>query len=558
MNIDFYNDCDAEAKLRDELFGQQWDELYGRCPWASVFQSRDFVLSWYDAYKSRYRPIIVTGRLPGGALAGLFVLAIHVESGRLSVAGDGQAEYQAWLAAPQEGNAFIEAALDMLGARFPSQRLTLLFVAPGAPVDWAVVGGRWKSRCHVRSLPRGLMRIGDGSNLRKTLQKKRRSKLNRLKRLGELHLDRIEGPEELAAIFDEVTCYQALRLRAVHHLSAAPGNPLQKAFYLNLARRTGLLHATALRVDDKLVSAQIHIRNRDQVLLGLIAHSPFYGRYSPGELHILMTGLELAREAVPVFDLTPGGQYKERFATHHDEVHVAVIFFRRTDALRHRLTLRLAETAKSAMELFRVSPARVRETSSRLLDQKNKWIRMRPGDLLVDAGRRLKRAPWRTEELVLYSRDLDPARECVPDATMARDRVADLLAYAPCEPWQPAVHSFLNRALERLADGHHVYTQVREGRVVQYAWLMRPQPGIPLALNGHELLLPPGAVLLADFYTERNGAVLPPATLSQMLYDAARVCGATKAYLCLPSENAAQRAMIDAAGFRYEFSSFRG
>jgi hypothetical protein len=136
-------------------------------------------------------------------------------------------------------------------------------------------------------------------------------------------------------------CCQALRLCAIHNQNDSPHDPLKKAFTLKLMSLPRMFHATVLRLDDKLVSAQIHTYNRDQVLLGLITHWPFYARYSPGELHLLMTGVELAGEGIPVFDLTPGGHYKNRYATRHDEVYVAIIFFNR---------LRCVQYMKQALE----------------------------------------------------------------------------------------------------------------------------------------------------------------------------------------------------------------
>lgn len=556
MNIEVFGDCDADKLVEDAEFGRKWEALYRRCSWASVFQSRDFILSWYDAYKGLYTLVVLTGHHPDGELAGLFILAVNRESGRLSVAGDQLAEYQAWLAAPNDGNEFIEAALSRLGAIFPTRSLCLLFMLPEVPVDWAVTGSRWKNRCHVRTLPRGLMEIGDGASIHEKLRKKKRSKLNRLKRLGEMRLDRIDRPEKLEAVFDEITCYQALRLRAVYHLPAAPRNPLMRTFYLNLARRGGILHATALRVDDQLASAQIHVHNRGQVLLGLIAHSPFYARYSPGELHLLLTGLELAREKIPTFDLTPGGQYKERFATHYDDVRVVVVFFRRADYWRNKIVRWLVEVVKSAMLGLRVQPERVRAAASRMLELKSRWGRMKPTDLIKAAVGEIKRVCWHTEELAIYSCELVSRREPAASPGMARDRLSDLWAYSPSDASQPPISQFMKQALENLEAGHHVYTRLREGRAVQYGWLMRPQNDKALTVRGHEILLPPDSVLLTEFYTEA-GEFFTPDFLSRMLFEASDIFGAKRAFICVSAKNHAQREVIENTGFRYDYSLFR-
>jgi hypothetical protein len=36
-----------------------WDTLYKLCPWATVFQSRLFVTTWYQIYGKEYEPILI-------------------------------------------------------------------------------------------------------------------------------------------------------------------------------------------------------------------------------------------------------------------------------------------------------------------------------------------------------------------------------------------------------------------------------------------------------------------------------------------------------------------
>src|SRR5262249_49814659 len=145
-------------------------------------------------------------------LVGLFTLAVNTESGQIVAAGGAQAEYQVWLTEPQYANAFIEAAIERLRAAFPNGSLTLLFMPPNAPVEWIKAGNRWSDHCHLRRISRGLMEIGDGGRFRETLRKKKQSKINNLKRLGDLRLERIHDPDKLGAVFDEIVDYQTLRL----------------------------------------------------------------------------------------------------------------------------------------------------------------------------------------------------------------------------------------------------------------------------------------------------------------------------------------------------------
>ncbi|MDX2031913.1 MAG: GNAT family N-acetyltransferase [Blastocatellia bacterium] len=556
MKIEIVMGPAAKTLVGDAEFRQQWKTLYDGCSWGSVYQSEEFVLTWYATYKSHYLPVIVTGTTSEGALVGLFTLAIESESGNLVFAGGKQAEYQAWLADARHGDEFIESALDRLSEALPGKALTLLFMLPTVPVQWAESGVRWSDRCHVRSMPRGLLEVGNGDSFKDTLRKKKQSKINRLKRLGNLHLDRIQEPEEVGAVLEELLCYQTLRLRAIYNLPDVQRDPLQREFYTKLARFPRMIHATALRVNDELASAQIHIYNREQVLLGLITHSPFFARYSPGELHILMTAVELAREEVPVFDLTPGGQYKDRYATHHDEVHIITIFFKRADCVRYKLQRNLAERAKAAALKFKITPEQTRDGVSSLQDERRKWARMSPASLALQPARMVKRRLWHQEELQMYATETASLRDLPDSQPMAKNQVADLLLYEPRFPWQPTVNQFLRQALEKIENGQHVYTRVENDRLVEYGWLSEPQSRKPVA--GEESLPAPApdAVVLSDLFSESNGPTLPTASLSQLLRDAAQVSGATQVQIEVSTRNSCLRNALEKAGFQYQYSVF--
>jgi CelD/BcsL family acetyltransferase involved in cellulose biosynthesis len=554
MNVELWIGREAEKRIAAAEFRQQWKTLYSKCPWATVFQSDDFIVTWYETYRSQFTPVLVTAR--NTELAGLFTLAIDNESGQLVVAGTSEAEYHAWLSAPPDGNAFITAALDKLRAQFPHQTLTLLFVLPTVPLEWTAPDNRWGKHCYLNTLPRGFMEIGDGARFQDTLRKKKQSKINRLKRLGHLHLDRIENPEELGAIFDEIISYQTLRLRAIQNLTHVDEDPLKKTFYMNLLRLPRMLHATALRVDDKLISAQIHNYNHEQVRLGLITHSPFYAKYSPGELHLLMMGVELAKDEIALFDLTPGGQYKDRYATRHDEVFAVKVFFQRAHCTRYKIKRRLVALGKAALERFDITPEQTKDAFSTFVDWQQKWRRLKPTDLFVASVRSLKRKLRYTDELCVFACDLKPFRHVPDTQPMQRDSLPDLLTYQPTASWQLPVNQFLKQALDKLEAGQRLYTRCEDGKLLQYGWLLEPQEKKPASEEIPGLLLPPDAVLLSDFYTSVQDQSLSRAALTQMLHDAARVPGATQAYLCLAARNEHLRAVVTALGFTPQYSLF--
>src|SRR5690554_3069973 len=63
--------------LPNAEFHNQWNELYQSCPWATVFQSYEFVSTWFNLFQDQYLPILVKGEMDG-ELVGLLTLAIRI------------------------------------------------------------------------------------------------------------------------------------------------------------------------------------------------------------------------------------------------------------------------------------------------------------------------------------------------------------------------------------------------------------------------------------------------------------------------------------------------
>lgn len=119
----------------DVTFQTEWDALFRDCPWATVIQSRVFVATWFEVYQSKFRPLLLI-TVEEGRLSGLLALAMPrsgsgLQGGRLVGAGQYDAEYQTWLARPQNGDDFMPLALEKLCSVLPGHHLQLRFLPPG-------------------------------------------------------------------------------------------------------------------------------------------------------------------------------------------------------------------------------------------------------------------------------------------------------------------------------------------------------------------------------------------------------------------------------------------
>ena len=456
MKIEILRGAEAVELLRDDGFVFAWSQLAAACPWTTSLQEPPFVRTWYSVYSHRYEPVLIIGRNQQDGLEGLLTLAS--ENGQLVAAGTHHAEYQTWLALPGAGNAFMEQAVENLSTQFPGRRLRLQFLPGDAPTRWATEG-RWRSRCDLIANPRGLIALGTGAELQASLRKKsNRSRISRLERAGPLSLEVVREPDRLDEVLPAVMEFCDLRQGAIYNDTPFAGDPHKRVLYRALMRIPGFLHITVLKAGEQIVSAHFDMRNRDTALLGLIAHSPFVAQHSPGKLHLLLLGLELLKEGIPTYDLTPGGEYKDRFATHYDQAHILTVSFGRNAAWQYRARRTAVKAVRQVCAGLGVDPEKLK-----------RQLAMRKGRI-TSGHEDLATFEWSREQIARLPGERDQGPLC-------RNSLRDLLDYQPGPAFPLPRDQFWREALARFEAGCTLLTARIEGRVATLAWLRMPDSG---------------------------------------------------------------------------------
>jgi CelD/BcsL family acetyltransferase involved in cellulose biosynthesis len=537
--------------LRAAHFRGLWQELYRRCPWATVFQSPAYLGTWYDVTQFVFDPVLAVGSSSCGRLTGLLSLAVKRSSGALEAAGKPYAEYVVWLALPEASHTFILATLDSLRNVFPKDRLDFRYLPPNTPLDWLQRSRKWSRLSELKPTPRPLMAIGDGSTIRESLCKKsNRSRFKRLERLGKLEFQRVRTFAEIESDFDDIMNYCDVRQGAVNNRLPFRGDPCKKPLFSALFVFPELLHATVWRLNGKVISAHLGFRNGEQVSLGLIAHSPFLAEHSPGKLHVLLLGLLLAEERIHALDLTPEGAYKERFATHCDEVHRLTVFFSRTRLIRKRIAELALRVLKRILGAMSVSPQRVREILA-LRQHDLRMLKMSRGS--VRAIMSIARRPRSSPRHLVFRFDTGPPSIPSPSSLpIRRDDLNDLLSYRPCRPGDLPLQGFLSQVVKRLERGDHVYTFVKEGSLVDYVWLreISATSDQPREAAGEQF--PVGAFLFDEFRThaaDQDGQAMH-ATLVRMLQDVMVTRKDAQIYAIVVPDDTLVRERLEELGFR--------
>lgn len=546
MQVDYVRGAQAWSLLAEPSFNDAWDRVADRCPWATIFQRRPFLSIWYDCYRERFDPLMVIGRGEDSQIEALWFLAVDRSSDELVGAGTHHSEYHGWAATPDQSAEFVRAAFETIAAANLSKRLTLVFLAPGIPLEWVGAGKGY--RAFARPHRRGLMVLGDASPTEKSLRKKsNKSRLSRLRRVGDVDLTRAASRAELEPWIDEIAQFCDLRQGAINGATPFLSDPLKRELHLRLADEPDLLHSVLLRVGDQIGAVHIGGIDRGSVLLGLISHSPFLAKHSPGKLILLLLGRMLAEQGYERFDMTPGGDYKDRFATEWDEVVALDVFFDRRLQLAYSAKRSVRTLVKPLLAGIPATPKKrageVAERARTLL--KRGILRSGRNALKVLASR-----TWSDDEYRFYRLEPEeiPAREEFPEGCRV-DSIEDLLAFNESAMDGVGYETFLRQSIDRLEAGGRVTTFRVDGELAHYSWLTGAASSVGSEF-GHQLELDEPGVVLWDDYTapKFRGRGLHGASLRARL-ELARRSGMT-AYIGVAARNGPSRHNIEKAGFK--------
>ena len=516
---------DADAWSATPANMQAWKKLYQECPWHFPTLSPDFYRLWLRHYGKDWRPLLVIGSdTASGKLQALFPLAVR--GALITGAGAHQAEYQGWLGGEENAGDFLRDALRGIQDRLPSHLVRLRYLVPAIPQRAvAAVCSRYPAAL-LTQYPRPLLRL-DKASIEKNLRKKgTRSKLNRLKRAGQVDFRRLTDIDRIHDHLGSIIAMYDFRQGAANDSCPFLDDPNKEAFLLDWAAQSAddELHISCMTLNDRAIAAHIGVRGGEGIQLAILAYSPEYGAYSPGKLQLYHTARMLAEEGSTYLDLTPGGDpWKERFATEHDTVLILEVHPSATAAARIRLSNRLDRHARSLLRGLGVSPTRVKSS-------------LRAARGLV-TGELLKALRPTHVEYRLYRMALRDLPVSSPGGEVHMNDLRQLTLYDQ-EQRQPGRQSYLARALARLESGDRIYSMADYSRLLCSARLSGPRTKAYVAEAEQDLLFPLPSHLIDDLYFHpdfregRDATILLQRILSDLKED-----GVQAAYLGVNTAN---------------------
>ena len=487
--------------LEESKFLTEWDSLYHSCQWSTVFQSPDFVTTWYRLYRHAYQPILIKERI-NGELTGLLTLALPLQKSNTKTfivgAGHHEADYQTWLGTDSNGNSFISSALEALMRRYPTADLMLRHLPPNAPTDWAKIEPRWQGSCILYPLTRPIIEMSDF-----TISRRDRKRVSRLKQISTF--TQLSDEENFTNALDDLATYYDFRQGAMFNKNPFRNDPINREFLLALFRLK-LLHVTVLKAGNEMVASVAALISKNKANLGGINfHSPIFANYSPGYVHFLMLSQMFADEGISSFDLTPGGDpYKDRLATQHDQVHILVVTNSRFYFLKRQLRKLLFQ---------RMTKIGIRTMSVELSIKRLLYLIKALGVAHEIAGNMIKL--WSTKQEIVYQVTLDVKSNS--SLSISKNNLSDLLDYR-MEGSDRTRWEFLENAMRKLEQGTRAYTISNQGTLLFCAWYSEPDADAVKALDAADLktltledlyVHPSSVARLKEFMAAVVGAIDP-------------------------------------------------
>ncbi|MFL5746541.1 MAG: GNAT family N-acetyltransferase, partial [Niastella sp.] len=454
--------------LQDPAFQKSWDQLFESCPWATVFQTRAFVASWYNAYREKHFPILLKA-VSKGQLRGVLPVAFlnangndrHSikKRGKIIGAGHYEAEYHVWLAPPADGNTFIQSALTELMTQFPGSTISLRFIPKGTPMNWVQQNEKWRKYSIVQPYTLPLIHYKSPAEVK--VGKHFKHKLNRLKKTAEVCFESIKDRETFIRSLDEMAIMLDFRQAALFNKIPFWEDPAKKEFLLALFDQQ-LLHTTVFKVNNKITAAVIAtIRNNCAYLSGLICHSPLNARViSPGYMHFQFLTKQLVEEGIQYFDLSPGyDAYKEELATQQDEVQELII----STAKGFRIKRQFKKWLHARMVARAIRPMTAELTIKKYRYDLRHW---HPSPVIKRLVKKLHKQETQQSYLIIKS-----TLEQAIATPWQKNSLADLLEINSDDKAGLSRWKFLADAMCRLEKGQNCFTWLQNNQLVCCIWV---------------------------------------------------------------------------------------
>lgn len=488
MDIKILKKSDVLKIIKDEDFISAWKTLAKESDEFTLIQEFDFVASWYRAYQNQYSLVMVIAYDQGANIVGILPLAISLKNGEISHAGDGQAEYNSWICSKKNEEEFLVQSLIALKKEFKLLKWDWGWMPPNASIDWLKSKELEQHGIYVNvgtfDSPR--YDLNDLARITKIKKSKSiRSNTNRLKRSGDLNIERITDVDRAKEIFVDLKKIYNFRNLAVYNNMPFEEDECKEQWHLDhLQNANDSVHFSVLWQGDDLLASNFGFCSDTTVMMGLFAYNPVQGARSPGNIFLIMLTEYIAKEGFQYLDLTPGGDpYKERFCNNHITLTKPIFFFSHWTKYKNNALIYIKNKIK---EKYSYRDIMKLKTS---LEQKLKGIVLN----------QYKNSGDDKSKLFLYA----PNKDKFHNLELGFQKFDDLLIYKNDQNHKKITEVVFD-ALKNFERDDHLYTLVQDGELIAYAWVSTSKRKHAVDKINELITIVGTNALIYDFYFVKN------------------------------------------------------
>ena len=436
-------------------FLDSWKELAAETNHTSIYQEPAFVISWYKNYIEDYEPVLIAARTNDNKLVGLVPLAIEKNTNELMYAGAWCADYHGWLCAPNYEEQFIIKFLIEIKKITHHSKWQWNYLPPGC--NSLLLDNKKLLKhgigilCQEFNSP--ILDLEDKERINKIFKHRSiKNYLNRLKRRGELKIERVTSVARTQELMDKIEKLVNFRQAAIYNSATFEDDPPQKDFYISRSEHPFDSHFTILWMGDEILAFNFGCIENNTLHLGLISFLPTAAKYSPGVIFILYLSEFIEKEGIRYIDLTPGGDsYKERFRNHDSILVRPTFYFNKSTYMLALYKLALKEIIITIAKKCKFNIANIRKLKN-LVSKKNKL-----------------------EDFIFYEiNEKDFTFENSHCNTNIRTQeYSDLLLYKKEKGFKER-NKILSDAMQRFSRAEILFTYKQSDRLITYAWLTQP------------------------------------------------------------------------------------
>ena len=455
MDITLLNKDQTLKTLSDPEFISTWKLLANQSQEFTLIQQYGFASSWYKSYINQYNPLLVIGYDKEKAIVGILPLAISKDNGAVSHAGHYQAEYNGWVCKKEFEEAFLIQTIIAIKKEFHPGCWDWGWMPPRANTHW-LSSKKLKDNgiyVNISTCESPVYKLSDAARINKIKKSKStKSKINRLKRSGELRIERITDLSVAKKIFVDLKKIYDFRSLAAYNIMPFKDDVSKEKWHLDYLDNSNDVHFTVLWQGNELLACNYGYCSDDTVIIGLFTYNPVQGAHSPGNIFLIMLIDFIKEEGYQYLDLSPGGDsYKERFCNTHNTL------------TRPAFCFSPFSKYKNSTKTYLINKVKERFTSRDISNLKERYI-----NKIKDITAFNKSTPESVNEnLYLFDAASNNTNGKAPNLHIQKSD--DLLLYKPVNG-QSTHKEVIFTALKNFERGDTLYTLVENEELLAYTW----------------------------------------------------------------------------------------